>query len=591
MLLLLACSKPEPIAFCESEFHFTYNPDPNSSFTVFPDDHWTKAAATATGLQINMSTSTTAILSEYPDNFVGIFDELSTLDGFGLSSGIWFRADEPLPELTSEDVLLYANGKSWPVELKITDGGQTVMLLPLFPLPENTEVTALVKTDPKEAGCFAPSAYLKSLLDPATEDPPARASQWQSALSETGVAAETIAAMTVFTTQSATRISRAVADNIHSRTFSFGEGVCFDTGLYRECDVPIELSDYRQEDHIVSPDSDGTPVSSYSLPVRVWLPLGASAAPYPVVMCGHGLGGDRSQCTLLAEKAAPLGTAVVAMDAVEHGDHPGRTESSMELIQDLMIFAISIDPPGLNALRLRDNFRQSAWDKLQVLQGIRDGLDADNDGIVDLDGERVVYAGVSLGSIMGPEPLALDGGLSAGVLVVGGGRISSIIQDSPSFSILVQVMRPPEVSDGDVDRFFPVLQTILDGGDPMVFGAEVFEQENPPHVLSMLAFEDQIVPNSSNEAQARGLELPGVGAELWPIEGITFGPAPVSANRDGKTVGLLEYSMVQEVEGGEWIPVEHDNLHESVQGMQQILDFIQPVLEGEVPVILEPERP
>lgn len=598
-LLLLACAgpesspSPEPLAFCEGPVRFLWEPE--AALHVFPDDHWTVPADTPTGRRVATDTATHPFLAEQAEGFASIYDDLATLDGWGLSSGLWFQADAPLPAALPE-VRVVADGVDWPVALGTTDEGATLTLLPLRPLPEATEVTVVVTTDPADPACLAPAAHTRALLDPATAAPPAQADRYRSALAALDIDPTTVAAMSVYTTQSATAFSRAVAADVAARDFSFVPGACADGPGWRRCDGSVEVGDYREADHIVAPDADATPRATYVLPTRVWLPA-VGEAPWPTVLCGHGLGGDKGQCEVLADMMARAGegVAVVAVDAVEHGEHPGRTEAEISILDDLMILAITVDPPGLVARRLRDNFRQSAWDKLQVLRAIQAGADVDGDGAVDLDAAHVAYAGVSLGAIMGPEPMALTDAMDGGVLLVGGARIASIISDSPTFSVLVDLMRPAGTSDGEVDRFFPVLQTVIDAGDPAVYAPHLvdrFDGGAARSVFDGMAWLDEIVPNSTNEALARALGLPGVGHEEWAVPGLAFEPGPVAGNLPGgATGGVVQFSWVQETEGGPWVPAEHDNLHESVTGQAVLLEFLLPLLAGETPVVAEPERP
>jgi hypothetical protein len=166
--------------------------------------------------------------------------------------------------------------------------------------------------------------------------------------------------------------------------------------------------------------------------------------------------------------------------------------------------------------------------------------------------------------------------------------MSRLIQDSASFSILVDLMRPAGISDGEVDRFFPLLQTVIDPADPMVWGAEMPEQ----NVLAMLAYQDTVIPNSSNGDFVRALGVPGVGTQVWGIPNVAFVQAPVSGNlSEGHTGGVVEYAEVQMSTGGEWIAADHSYLHESVQGMGQILEFLGPVTQETLPSISEPVRP
>lgn len=593
LLLLLACAgdpPPAPVEYCEGPVRFRWSP--GADLDVYPDDHWTVPAETATGRRVEVRAEDLPELSDALAGFVTIYEDLSTLDGWGLSAGMWFRAEAALPALP--EVRVVAGGVDWPVQLGTTDDGATLTLLPLRPLPEATEVTVVVLTDPADPQCLAPAAHTRALLDPSTADPPEQAARYQAALAALGEPPERVAAMSVFTTQSATALSRAVAEDVAGRDYAFASGSCVDHGgAWRACETRLEVQDYRAEDHVVPPDSVGAPLGAYSLPVTAWLPPGAG--PFPALLCGHGLGGDRFQCRELADIVAPHGVAVVAVDAVEHGDHPERTEPEFSILEDLMILAIELDPPGLDARRLRDNFRQSAWDKIQVVRAIEAGADLDGDGAVDLDPDHLGYVGVSLGALMGPEPMALTPSLDGGVLLVGGGRVSSIISDSPTFAVLVDLMRPAGTSDGDVDRFFPVLQTVIEAGDPATWAPRLvdrFDGRPAASVLDGMVWDDQIVPNSTNEALARALGLPGVGSEEWAVPELVFSPGPVSGNLPGgATGGIVQFRSVRDEEGGDWVAATHDNLHQSATAEALMVPFLLPLLAGETPVIPEPERP
>ena len=203
-------------------------------------------------------------------------------------------------------------------------------------------------------------------------------------------------------------------------------------------------------------------------PFTAWLPL-ERPGPYggdafPTLIYGHGLGGDRNQGEVLAGFAAPRGIATIAIDALRHGDHPTATSRSA-LGRTLDFFALSTADLSFKPFVMRDQFRQSTYDKLQLVRLLEQGLDLDGDGVADLDGGRLLYLGVSLGGIMGPELLALAPAVRAAVLVVPGGRVSSIVRDADQFSLLIDMMRPEDVTDGDVDRFFPILQTAIERGD------------------------------------------------------------------------------------------------------------------------------
>lgn len=594
MLLLLACApEPEPLVFCKGSVAYDYAPDPDGEFTTFPDDFWTVPGNTSTGLQVAMDPSTMGAFADFPENYLEWFDFLSTLDGFGLNAGIvlQFTAALPVSTITEDDVFLVSLGADGPTwhrpQLTFTDYDRTLILKPRAPLPPGTPVVAGLLS--RDGMCVEPSPYLAELLDPARGADHPLSTRYRDALALLDINPASVGAMTTFTTQSATEQGIAVAADVATRSYAIVPGACVDYGAWRQCEGTVNLGDYRDSDGLVPPGSVAVR-STYDLPLTAWLPPGTG--PFPVVVCGHGLGGDRFQCDDVVEASAAHGLAIVGVDAVEHGEHPGRTEADLDVMEPLMIFALRLVPPGINGIKMRDNFRQSAWDKLQLIEAIRAGVDWDGDGTADLDPDRIGYAGVSLGGIMGAEPLALSSHLDAGLLVVGGGRVTQIIEDSPTFSILIDLMKPSSTDDGEVDRAFPMLQTMMDPGDPMTWAPRVqaqrIDDREAPDVMLMAAYNDEIVPNSTNDLLAQAFGAPGVGAEVWPVAGVTFSPGSVSGNGPGGgSLGYVQFATVHEA--GVEYAAEHDNLHDSDEGLYAIEAFFSPVFEaGEHGLVTDP---
>jgi hypothetical protein len=246
-------------------------------------------------------------------------------------------------------------------------------------------------------------------------------------------------------------------------------------------------------------------------------------------------------------------------------------------------------------LLMRDQFRQSTFDKLQLLRVLAGGLDLDGDGEPDLDPDRLMYLGVSLGGIMGPALLSLAPEIGAAVLVVPGGRISSIVSDAPAFSILVEVMRPQDATDGDVDRFFPLLQVRLERGDPIVWAPALLGPrpaglpEARPHLLMGMVLDDDTVPNSTNRALARALGVPVVPPIRQEVGIVgTTAAAPVAGNwPDGRTAGLLQFDRIGR-EDGTLAPATHNNVGASDVGAEAWLRFLEAYLADGTPIVVDP---
>jgi len=82
---------------------------------------------------------------------------------------------------------------------------------------------------------------------------------------------------------------------------------------------------------------------------------------------------------------------------------------------------------GINAaasrsiIRDRDGQRQTVADLMQLVRVIEVGVDADGNGVADLDPSRIYYLGQSLGGIYGTTFLAVEPDVHVGALNVAGG--------------------------------------------------------------------------------------------------------------------------------------------------------------------------
>ncbi len=599
-LLLAACGPVDPPEWCDGATSYLYAPQPGETVEVLPDDFWTRPADTPTGLQVQLEVEQTAGLPE-DSEYLSVYDHLNELDGWGLTAGIVLPFDRTVTSLGPDDVGLVALPDDGPpvrvaADVELIDYGRTALLLPRTPLPPATLSAAAIFTSARgqDGGCVAPSAHLRALLSPQTEldrgeeaDP--RSPDYVAATAALGRDLDEIAAMVTFTTQSATRLSELVAADISARPAPQPEpmtcGYEPDEG-WTECDGVLPVLDYRRADRTMDPLGDGAPLGGHDLPARAWLPGDGTGGPFPTLLYGHGLAHDRSQGTKLARLVVQHGVAVVSVDAVEHGDHPSRTELGIDFLEQLTFFGITFDPPSVDGRLIRDNWRQSTFDKLQLVELLRQGWDLDGDGAVDLDGDRMAYVGLSLGGIMGAELLALTDAFSGALLIVPGGRTTGIIQDSELFSPLIAVMAPEGANEGDIARYFPLLQTLVDPGDAMVWAPRVRADRSgpgePPQLLVQAAHEDTTMPNSTTDPLVRSFAVPGVGREVWPIADVAFGPGPEPE------AGFQQFDLVTGAPGAEPEDADHDNVMTSVEAWDAAWPFLEAVLAGEVAEVVDP---
>ncbi len=335
-------------------------------------------------------------------------------------------------------------------------------------------------------------------------------------------------------------------------------------------------------------DAKGAPVVQAQAGLEVFLAVSdaASTQRRPVVIFQHGLGGDKDGCWGMAERLAPLNAAVFAIDSPHHGsraDDPKMPNMASAIFE---FFGISIGNKSFIIGKARDNFRQMSADQLGLVELIASLKDADlfppgaPDGKPDFDTSRILYIGHSFGSVQGPTLFALAPEVTAAVWNVGGDVLTTLLRDSNTFSLLVAALRPAGVSNGEVARFFAVIQAIVDPGDPINF-ARYGTVEGLPGVAGWRArdvllqevIDDGIVPNSTSDALARAAHLTLVDA-IRPISGLPSAPAPLSQNlASGATAGISQFDFI---EGGK--KAEHGELLFSPEGIAQQVAFFQSAL-------------
>ncbi len=588
---------------------------------AFPDDYFTvDDASSLTGLRVHTVVGDNIVLPPEASSFKQVFADLSSLDGFGTTAELVVQFTGPLDADTipspgasadksaSIHLLAMPEGAAaslLPFEYELVaeadgDPRTTLIIAPLVPLePKTRHALVLSKAVRAEEGCIAPSEAMKQLLtSTATEAAftrlDGRYEQLASALSELGSdveLAQAVAAL-VFTTQHTVEDSAVIAADIRKSSYEYkSAGACQDGVDYLSCSGELVANDYRVDGHEID-ETKLTPQASYTLKVVTYLPKMGSA-PFPTILFGHGLGGDRTQAEGLAEVAAPLGFATIAIDAVKHGDHPDQADSILPAADIRAFFGMSLT--GVDGIALRDNWRQSTYDKLQLIEMLRPGVDVDGDNTADVDLDRFMYLGVSLGGVMAPELLAFAPEVDVALPIVPGARVVGIIKDGEQFEIVINLLKGM-ATDGQVARFFPLLQTIVDRGDAGAYLRHVvsnrlkgFDSQRP-QVLMQMVLEDDTVPNSTNSFFARGLGLPHVGPELLALGVIPHEPSlPISGNVDAShTGGVFQFDVVFDGAGPDTKQASHGNVAGNPVALEQSLHFIDTFYDKGVSEIIDP---
>jgi hypothetical protein len=268
----------------------------------------------------------------------------------------------------------------------------------------------------------------------------------------------------------------------------------------------------------------------------------------------------------------------------------------------LSFFAVDPKKLNLDSRALRDNWRQSTYDKLQLVDLLRPGLDVDVDGVKDVGIAQLAYLGVSLGGIMSAEFLSFVPEVKQAVAIVPGARVTEIVQDGMDFTAVIILLRG-QATDGDVARFFPVVQTAIDRGDAGAYTRHVVRQRLPgfdagvPQMLMQMVIDDHTVPNSTNRFFARGLGVPLVGDELQHIGTIPHvATLPTSDNLDANhTGGVFQYDVVWDTSTpccamGRTIPATHGNVASNPIAADQTFQFLHSFQSTGTATIIDPYR-
>jgi hypothetical protein len=352
--------------------------------------------------------------------------------------------------------------------------------------------------DPVEAGAFATfrhdlnfgqtknatlKAYRKSLLD---------------AIDASGLDPATIVTASVFSTQSATAVLEKIRDRIKampvtpatilasfpranvatiqwnrqtrsngSTTSSFVAVPALDVfpgAVGRIVFGRFSSPDWETAGKVIPAVGTRTGVpavqSTNTLYFNLFVPSGTPpAGGWPVAIFGHGFTDSKQGApTAVASTLAFHGIATIAINVVGHGG--GGTTGTLKItplvgapvtipdggrgidqdgngVIDSTEGSSAAPPNGI--VGSRDGLRQTVADLMQLVRVLQAGVDVDGDGVADLNGGRIYYAGQSFGGIYGVKFIAVEPDIRAGVPNVPGGAIIEIARLSPAFRALVGI--------------------------------------------------------------------------------------------------------------------------------------------------------
>lgn len=339
----------------------------------------------------------------------------------------------------------------------------------------------------------------------------------------------------------------------------------------------------------------GGPVTGFEdLSVRFFLTLpspGASAhpPPFPVVVFQHAFGVCKETAVALAGAFSREGLALLAVDAVGHGDR-GKGQCPSDPASFL-----AIGEP----LRLWYNFAESALETAQAAR-IAQTLDLDlwpwpdGDGSPDLRPGEVGLVGQSMGAFLGAVVAGVEDGVGPVVLNVGGGQEGLFFAWGMSAMTGLDpwVLSFANVPGTALDIMGPV-QAAMDDVEPLVFAAGTLGPQGPVHrhVLMQQAVEDEVVPAEATARLARVLGLARLVPGFRAIAGLPDVAAPVSGNLPGgRTAVLAQFSPAQHA-----FLLINDRPDQDpdlvVRAQSQAARFLRSFFDGVAPTVVDPYAP
>lgn len=587
LLPLLACTGPTPDDTAALPDDGCVHPLWEGAWPFPSNKLVTRDTASPTGVSLTLDEA--LVPRTRNDGSALDVSHLSGLDGFSRVAPVVVQLDTPVDpaalgvvsDATAPIGILDVDAGAFvSARLAVTDDGTTLTAWPDVALRPGALHAIVLREDLPTDSCFSagPAIGAAELAGDALADEMAAA---RAALDTAGITG--VAAVIPFTTRSA--VSEAVTmdalaaavpslvaaddltvDSVADCSTEAGDTWC-GGGVGFVVRGTASLPTWQGPAGSFVADSQGVPAPQGAESVAYWLivPESGRTAPAPLVVLQHGLGSSAEDMAGLGQMLAAGGFAVVAIDAVAHGERPKEGDTTTAFF--------GVDFTQWLVARARDNIRQTAADHLALRTIL--ALTGEADGFAplgfELDTDNVSYVGQSLGGIIGSNTCALDTGLDRCVLNVPGGRLIEIVRANVAYSALMNIYFDKEDQAADIELFSAMAQIIVDPGDPAVVAPRILHTAPARPVLVQEAIHDDTVVNQTTEMLARSMGLPLLQPALEDIVGLPLVASPVTDNVEGADGVFVTAGLAQFDEGHGFLPWGGP---EGERGLLQVLTFL-----------------
>ena len=282
----------------------------------------------------------------------------------------------------------------------------------------------------------------------------------------------------------------------------------------------------------------------------------------PTVVFGHGLGSSKSTMFAIAAQLGALGFNVAAIDFVAHGTRAKQVTNNAAIgcngsptaPVSPQCFSPFLSP---NLAATRDNIRQSIVDLHALIASLKTcGVSGCNPatagaGPLTIDPAKIVYAGISLGGIMGSAAVATSADVQAAALNVPGVGWVDILENTQTLAIrcsLVDGLIDAGVLVGDkfnrtnvtglcvgedwklqpgYRQFAVIGRWILDSADPVNFTSKLAARR----ILIQRVANDTVVPNIATDTEGALVGLTAGAADCGiPTGQVILPSAAITTN-------------------------------------------------------------
>ncbi len=554
LALVTGCSgggtKSDPCGFEHRGVGATaqYHHDPTCATNPFPSDALVSAGTLTLPTERFTWTLPRSSAFDQARAYVTTVASSYDADGFSTIAPIVISVDYPVDPATAADgVALFRFTGTTPapdptVLVATYDSNlSSLVLQPQTPLAPATMYGVVVDADLLSQASGAPTTRSRQFGEALAEAGPELA-----ALVAAGGPSDRIALAFTFTTQSIHEPLYAVRDRIfgvlgsalapsfadaftgvYEGTFANGSpeftATMVDANVTVTSNIGFMVNGTFETYDFRGPDGrgwDDALVNGTSAPptetiiFRMTLPPGTPpAGGWPLVIFGHGLGGNESDVYEQGQHLSSLGFAVAGVSAIEHGRRG-----------DVISFFDWDSIPGT-----RESFRQTTADQLQLLRTLQNGQGLGMAPFTDLNLDDVTYYGISLGGILGSGFVATAPGVDRGLLIVPGGHLSlELYAQAVGVNYLwpyigsrsgIDYLTQQEEWNDFLGGFTQLVQIGLDPGDPVNWAPMIDTGVTP--ILMLESEGDNWVPNDTNEALRRALGIPLLTQATTDVAGVS----------------------------------------------------------------------